>query len=100
MVRVDRNLKSCPACGAEEVSVSDMLRLAYTEHMSDEKKEELSKLYCVRCENAAGAGCYSMSPPFSTKQEAIDYWQKPMKFSTEIQIGGDVNAIKAMSKMR
>lgn len=99
MRRVIKSLKECPACGAKEVTVSDMLRLAFTDYISDEKREELAGLYCVRCENELGGGCHSTTPPFDTEQKAIDYWQEVVIPLSDLKIGGDINAIKAMSKM-
>ena len=100
MVKPVKDFRPCPSCGAGEVSVSDMLRLAYSEHLSDEDKSRLSNRYCVRCESSSGNGCYCMTPAFDSEEEAIEYWNTPMKsYEAEIQIGGDIDAIKAMSTL-
>jgi len=96
-IEVLQNAKPCPGCNAVNVSVSSMLRLAYSDHLSNEDKSRLENRYCVRCEYN-GEGCNCMSPSFDTKEEAIAYWNEDVA-ETNITIGGGADAIKTMSKM-
>ena len=94
------NLKPCPACGATTVYVSDMNRLAYTEHLDSDEQDRLYNEYCVRCEDGSGGGCGCMTPPFSSPQEAIDYWEDSPMLIDKVTIEGGINALKKLSEMR
>lgn len=96
MFDVRTDLDNCPACGAETVAVSDLLRTAFSENLDDDRKAAMMDTYIVRCEDGSSGGCGCATPPFNSVGEAIKDWNSSFNVGG-FTIEGGLDAVKALS---